>query len=213
MDFPQNVVTEFNKHLNESDWNRYILYGGSKRLDILPCKRIKDYKQTTPKENTLKKYGINWGGENLEAYQCSFIAHYKTVPNIDTNWNKYNDDDFKQIKLDQDNSETISHVCLSPAITGINACIEPTHMELETIFDNHDRRNCHRLIKVFESKIRWKGVVPIGPIFVSDLSQDDKYMVAKTYHISNKKKELMKYYECNHWPRCFINYGEIKSEK
>lgn len=213
MDFPPNITTKLDKLLTESEWKHCILYGGSKRLDILPCKRIKDYKKCKPKPNVLRTYGINWGGETLEAYQCSFIKYYKTIPNIVVNWNDNNDDiECKNTALDENTFETISHICLSPSVSGINPCIEPTHMELETIRDNNDRRNCHHLIKMYESKMRWKGEIPIGPIFVDDLSQDDKFMIAKTMHISNKRKESMKYYHCNHWPSCFVNYGEIKQQ-
>ena len=213
MDLPTELVSECRKCLIESEWKHYNLFGGNKKLDILPCKRIKLNKTSKPMPNMLLNYGINWGGEFLEAYQCSYIAHYETVPNIIAIWNKYNDDDWKQMTLNEDNFETISHICLAPAVSGINPCIEATHMELETLRDNNDRRHCHNLIKAFESKIRWKGETPIGPIFVDDISQEYKYMIAKSMHISNKKKELMKYYECNHWPSCFINYGEIQSEK
>ena len=129
MDFPQEALTQLNDYLTKSSWKHYNLFGGSERHGILPCKRIIDYQK--PKPNVLKKYGMNWGASNLDAYQCGFVIHHKTIPNIVVNWNRFNDDDFKHIELDQDNIETISHVCLSPAITGgTNACIEGSHITM-----------------------------------------------------------------------------------
>ena len=99
----------------------------------------------------------------------------------------------------------------------IQSCIEATHLIEEPIQINISRKNCHRLIRMYEKyMIRPHGYnkhlinnKPFGgPIYTTNISIDDKLIILTKYmHIKRSKAEKMKTENCNHNPPCFINYG------
>ena len=166
--------------LDEQQWKHYHKYGGSDEIE--PCKRLKKWKTYN---NRIPDYN---GGENIEAYQASFIVYKGIIPS------KY---------------QKISHFCANPKNTKQTLCIEVSHMDIEPTATNNGRKTCHCLIRKYEVSERWRGNTPDGPIYASDvpISFYNDLLEKKGIRRSKRLIKTTGNYTCPHGPNhCFINY-------
>ena len=164
---------------------------GDVNSDEYTCKRLKYYMNPGAKQNNvLRKYGINWGGTKLDAYQAKFVIYNECIPS---------------------NGMTISHICGLPKIRGGHSvCLEEEHMKEEPSDINNERRTCHMLIRLYYNKYYRRINLGTGPIYLTSWSKQDKYEFAiKKMKLSKRGARAIKRWKCNHEPLCFINYGEI----
>lgn len=208
---PQSQNKLRGKLRTESKWTlRYKEYGGKRRnnrnnaqWEIKPCKRMLYPKHQIPnilKDNQNQK--IQWPGDNLFAYQAVWIIENGRTPRAPF---------FNESKI------CLSHICGLPKQSKYSVCIEPTHIVEEQIQINLDRKNCHRLIRMYEKHmIRPHGYNkhPInhrpfgGPIYTTNITKEDKLTVLTKYmHIKRSDAEELAKGNCGHNPHCFINYG------
>ena len=184
----EQAIEELKLLFTTTTWQKVREYGKVESNEYT-CKRLKYYKNPgAQQKNALRKYGINWGGTKLEAYQAKFVIHNQGIPNT---------------------GNTISHICGLPKIKGYSVCLEEQHMKQEPSDVNNERRTCHMLIRLYHNKY-YRTNLGKGPIYLTSVSADDKYEFAiKKMHLSKRGARKIKRWICDHEPRCFINYGEI----
>ena len=201
-----NITAELRKLITNTPWQWYRLEGVNK-YGISQCQRIINYKHI--ERNILRnKYNIKWGGGYIKPYQVEYIWNNDALP-IDLN-----------LDYTKDTKPEISHICGVPDIRGYSVCCEISHMKLETSKENKKRKKCHSIIRNFEKHFmrrqghsnctlyRKRSPYQGGPIFVRDVSPDEKYQIGLILK-RGKAKALSKYkyYQCECKPRCFIQYN------
>lgn len=193
----RNARHDLEELLNHRKWKLRFKYGGNENDNINPCIRVIDNSQI---KNPLQSYEYNgktiqFGGKSIRAYQCSYIVNNPITP---------------------PRNRTISHICGRPFQSyeysvSWSACIEPTHLTLETIQENNTRKRCHLFIRNYALKLinphDWdKDETQV--FYVSDVPQNEKIRIAKEF-IKGKTSDMtaLKDYKCNCSKKCFITYG------
>jgi len=156
-------------------------YGNAKNKRKLrrkekPCKRLKKSraKWTKPIPNHITDFP-----DKLEMYHVGFMLHFN-------------------VQLDEHSQSEICHRCVHPNPRKKQRkalCFEGTHMGLKSHQHNIDDKNCHKVIRKFQSKYcKNSQYRTLGTIYVSDVPVECR-------------EEPFKDLVCNH--NCFGQYGLV----
>ena len=121
--------------------------------------------------------------KTLTSHQFSYIAHTGYLSN-------------------KNNEKYINHMCGKLKSKNI-ICIEPTHMCIENISTNLNRKICHNKICKFEEKYTTNdNIKTFGTIFIDDIDQEyvcPNQLIKLVYVVEQEVvKSTKKFLECKH---------------
>ena len=189
--------------LNNTSWKRTFCYGKRIGGSVKPCIRIKDCINT--KKNPIKRI---YGGTTIKAYQASYIVKKKIIPNgkISHICGK------TYIKRHKYSNYTYGKSKKEKKRKPYSPCIEHTHLEIESQNTNNARTKCHKKIRKWERKNRYRFHKINGPLKLSRIQrEEDKrngISIRERYRRRTQEGEVTEYV-CPHNDTCFINYGKF----